>query len=88
VLQDLVATVMPVPESPVYSEGQQREKAKGLSESLTHHACLRELALANRENAIGLREAGEAQQYLNGLLEEYNPLRTLWNRGGMQAVSP
>jgi hypothetical protein len=59
-----------------------------LSESLTCHAYLRELALANRENAFGLREAGEAQKYLNGLLKEYNQRRTLWNRGGMQAVSP
>jgi hypothetical protein len=28
VLQDIVADVIPVPESPVYSEEQQREKAK------------------------------------------------------------
>jgi hypothetical protein len=88
VLQDIVADVIPVPESPVYSEEQQREKAKGLSESLTYHAHLRETALANRENAFALREAGEAEEYLNALLEEYNQLRTLWNRGGMQALSP
>lgn len=88
VLQDIVANVMPVPESPVYSEEQQREKAKGLSESLMHHAHLCEAAFANRENAFALRETGEAQEYLNALLEEYKRLRTLWNRGGMQGVSP
>jgi hypothetical protein len=87
VLQDIVADVIPLPESPVYSEEEQREKAKGLSESLTHRAHLREVALANRENAFALR-ADEAQAYLEALLDEYNRLRTLWNRGGLQALSP
>jgi len=88
VLQDIVADVIPLPESPVYSEEEQREKAKGLSESLTHQAHLREVALANRENAFALREADEAQAYLEALLDEYNRLRTLWDRGSLQALSP
>ena len=40
------------------------------------------------EDAVELLERDEAQAYLAALLDEYNRLRTLWNRGGLQALSP
>jgi hypothetical protein len=38
------------------------------------------------EDAVELLERDEAQR--EALLDEYNRLRTLWNRGGLQALSP